>query len=122
MYISVFCYRGGVKILEGEIPPPFFFAAPGGPSPTYRPWPVPFVRPLGDVFALLARLPMGGSSCAYQGALYTFGLTGYGIDTPAHEAGPFLPAMPFFLRPATANNTNLTWFPKAKKTLASYYL
>jgi hypothetical protein len=24
---------------------------------------------------------------AYQGALYTFGLTGYGVNTPAHEVG-----------------------------------
>jgi hypothetical protein len=45
--------------------------------------------------ASLAQPTLGEPSSAYQGALYTFGLTGYGVNTPAHEAGPFLPATPF---------------------------
>ncbi len=45
--------------------------------------------------ASFAQPPLGEPSSAYQGALYTFGLTGYGVNTPAHEAGPFLPVTPF---------------------------
>jgi hypothetical protein len=45
--------------------------------------------------AFLARPPLGESSSAQQGAPYTFGWTGYGVDTPADEAGPFLPATLF---------------------------
>ncbi len=40
--------------------------------------------------ASLARPPLGESSSAQQGATYTFELTGYGVDIPAYEAGPFL--------------------------------
>ncbi len=58
---------------------------------------------------LLARPPLGASSCAYQNDLYT-----------GHAAGPFLPAPLFFLRSAKANNTHVTWFPKANKQKASW--
>jgi hypothetical protein len=42
--------------------------------------------------ASLARPPLGESLSAYEGAPYNYGLTGYGVDTPAYEAGTFLPA------------------------------
>ena len=45
--------------------------------------------------ASLTRLQFGESKSVYQGALYTYGFTGYGVDTPAYEAGTFLPATPF---------------------------
>ena len=64
--------------------------------------------------ASLARPPLGESSCASQGATNTFGLTGYGVKTPAYEAGPFLPVPP--LRAGyDSEQHKYTYFPKAQK-------
>ncbi len=72
--------------------------------------------------ALLARRPLSEPSSAYQGALYTSGLIGDGVDTPAYEAGTFLPANPFYggMRPQTTRILRgLPWLKKTKD-LCSY--
>ncbi len=67
--------------------------------------------------ASVARPPPGESLGAYHGAPYTFGLTDYGVNTPAYEAGTFLP--PPFYRSVAENNTKYLYFPKAQKKKAS---
>ncbi len=85
------------RILEehrgGAWPPPFLEAPSVLDHPTTRG--VLLRASTRGRMASLAQPPLGESSSAYQGALYTLGLTGYGGKTPAHEAGPFLPATPF---------------------------
>jgi hypothetical protein len=101
-------------------PPPFFEAPMVLDYPTTRG--LLFRASTRGRMASLAQPPLGESSGAYQGPLYTFGLTGYGVNKPAHEAGPFLPATPFPGGMRQRTTQILHGFPrqnKAKK-LASY--
>jgi hypothetical protein len=71
--------------------------------------------------ASLARPPLGESRSAYQGAPYIFGLTGYGVDTPADEAGTFLPVPPFpsDMRQRTTKILLISQDKKQKQKLAA---